>query len=148
LIARARLARGDIVAIKGGHIVDSATFTTLDEWLHNSDIQIADGFHIVELDADEYEGVMLSLNHNCASHVGVAGNVVFVALRDIEPGEELTTDYALFDDNEGEMVCGRGQPSCRGLSVAKTGSGRSFRRSTPGTFRSTCSRRFRRSLVK
>jgi hypothetical protein len=30
--------------------------------------------------------------------VGSAGNTVLVAMRDISPGEELTTDYALFDD--------------------------------------------------
>ena len=31
-------------------------------------------------------------------NVGFAGNVVLIAMRDVWPGEELTTDYALFDD--------------------------------------------------
>jgi SET domain-containing protein len=113
LIARAPIARGEIVAIKGGHIVDSATYATLDEQLRNSDIQITDDFHIVALDANEYEAVMLFLNHSCEPNVGIAGNVVFVAMRDIEVGEELTTDYALFDDNDGVMTCRCGRPTCR-----------------------------------
>ncbi len=113
LVARIPIARGEIVAIKGGHIVDSATYATLDEHLRNSDIQIADDFHIVALDADEYDAVMLFLNHSCEPNVGVAGNVVFVAMRDIAAGDELTTDYALFDDYDGAMTCRCGQPTCR-----------------------------------
>jgi hypothetical protein len=46
--------------------------------------------------------------------VGFAGNIVLVAMRDIDPGEELTTDYALFDDDDGEMECRCGTASCRG----------------------------------
>jgi hypothetical protein len=47
--------------------------------------------------------------------VGFAGNIVLVAMRDISPGEELTTDYALFDDYDGMMHCRCGTPSCRGM---------------------------------
>jgi hypothetical protein len=34
-----------------------------------------------------------------------------LAVRDISPGEELTTDYALFDDYDGMMHCRCGTPS-------------------------------------
>ncbi|HTQ89004.1 MAG TPA: SET domain-containing protein [Streptosporangiaceae bacterium] len=40
----------------------------------------------------EYEPVMLFINHSCEPNVGFAGNIVLVAMRDISPGEELTTD--------------------------------------------------------
>jgi len=59
--------------------------------------------------------VMLFLNHSCDPNVGFAGNVVLVAMRDVSPGEELTTDYALFDDYEGSMRCRCGSASCRGI---------------------------------
>jgi SET domain-containing protein len=36
------------------------------------------------------------INHSREPNVGFAGNTVLVAMRDISPGEELTTDYALF----------------------------------------------------
>lgn len=119
LVARVPIARGEIVAIKGGHIVDSATYAGLNEHLRNSDIQIADNFHIVALDAAEYAAVMLFLNHSCEPNVGVAGNLVFVAMRDIDAGEELTTDYALFDDYDGAMPCLCGRPSCRHTITGK-----------------------------
>ncbi len=115
LVAVAPIAAGEIVAIKGGHIVDTATLRTLPERLQNSDVQIADGFHLVALAEAEYEPVMLFLNHSCEPNVGFAGNIVLVAMRGIAAGEELTTDYALFDDYDGEMECRCGTASCRGV---------------------------------
>lgn len=115
LTAVAPIAKNEIVAIKGGHIVDTATLRGLPEKLRNSDIQVADGFHLVALDDAEYEPVMLFLNHSCEPNVGFAGNIVLVAMRDIAAGEELTTDYALFDDYDGQMECRCGADSCRGV---------------------------------
>jgi len=111
----APIAKDEVVAIKGGNIVDSTVFDSLPARLRNSDIQIADDLHLVALEEAEYEPVMLFLNHSCEPNVGFAGNIVLVAMRDIGPGEELTTDYALFDDYDGEMECRCGAASCRGL---------------------------------
>ena len=68
LVAVAPIARDEIVAIKGGHIVDTATLDSLPE-----------------------------------------------LLRDINLNEELTTDYALFDDYDGTMECRCGAGTCRGV---------------------------------
>jgi SET domain-containing protein len=114
LIAVQPIAARELVAIKGGHIVTTAALHELPERLQNSEIQIADGFHLVALDEAEYEPVMLFLNHSCEPNVGFAGNVNVVAMRDIGSGEELSTDYALFDDHDGQMACNCGTASCRG----------------------------------
>jgi uncharacterized protein len=114
LVAIAPIAAGELVAIKGGHIVTTAVLQSLPERLQNSDVQIADGFHLVALEEAEYEPVMLFINHSCEPNVGFAGNIVLVAMRDIGAGEELTTDYALFDDYDGRLECQCGTPSCRG----------------------------------
>lgn len=123
LAALAPIGAGEIVAIKGGHVVTAAALQSLPERLQNSEIQIADGFHLVALEEAEYEPVMLFINHSCEPNVGFAGNIVLVAMRDISAGEELTTDYALFDDYDGTMECRCGTPSCRG-----TVSGRDWQR--------------------
>ena len=73
------------------------------------------GFHLAAVEDAEYEPVMLFINHSCEPNVGFAGNNVLVAMRDISAGEELTTDYALFDDHDGMMHCQCGTPSCRGM---------------------------------
>jgi SET domain-containing protein len=113
LFALEAIAKGEVVAIKGGHIVDTATLDSLPEKLRNSDVQIADGLHLAAMDDAEYEEVMLFINHSCEPNVGFAGNVVLVAMRDVAAGEELTTDYALFDDYDGVMDCTCGALSCR-----------------------------------
>jgi SET domain-containing protein len=115
LLAVQPIRRDEVVAVKGGHIVDTATLHALPVRLQNSDVRIGDDLHLVALEESEYEPVMLFINHSCEPNVGFAGNIVLVAMRDIEPGEELTTDYALFDDNDESMPCGCGTPSCRGV---------------------------------
>lgn len=98
LVAVAPIAADELVAIKGGHIVTTAALRSLPERLQNSEVQITGGFHLAAVLDAEYEPVMLFINHSCEPNVGFAGNIVLVAMRDISPGEELTTDYALFDD--------------------------------------------------
>jgi uncharacterized protein len=119
LVAIAPIAAGELVAIKGGHIVTTAILHSLPDRLQNSEIQIADGFHLVALEEAEYEPVMLFLNHSCEPNVGFAGNTVLVAMREISPGEELTTDYALFDDYDGSMECQCRTSSCRGTIAGR-----------------------------
>lgn len=116
LVAVAPISQDEIVAIKGGHVADSATVRSLPHRLQNSGIQIADDFHLVALEEAEYEPVMLFLNHSCEPNVGFAGNTVLVAMRPIGPGEELTTDYAMFDDDadSAAMQCHCGAAACRG----------------------------------
>ena len=114
LFAVDAISAGEIVAIKGGHIIDSRTLAEHAQVVGNSEIKIADDFHIAAMTTDEYEDVMLFLNHSCEPNVGVAGNIIFVAMRNIAGGEELTIDYAMFDDDNSRMTCHCGLPACRG----------------------------------
>ena len=138
LVAQQAIVAGGVVAVKGGHIRSTVEVAALPESLPNSAIQITDDLHLVAETLDEYEAVMLFLNHSCEPNVGFAGNVVVIAMREIAPGEELTTDYALFDGYEGAMPCSCGAAHFGRWSTAGTGSGRSCRRSTsvtsPGTW--------------
>ncbi len=142
LVAAAAIAAGELVAIKGGHIVSTATLASLPERLRNSEVQVADGFHLVAVDEDEYEAVMLFLNHSCEPNVGFAGNTVLVAMRDISPGEGLVTDYALFDDCDETMRCRCGTPSCRGTVSGRDWRRPDLQRKYDGYFSSYLQRRF------
>ena len=113
LFATEEISAGEIVAVKGGHIVTTTQLLQLANPLSSSEIQIADGFHLVALDEAEYEPVMLFINHSCEPNVGFAGNIVLIAMREVTAGEELTTDYALFDDYDGQMTCHCNTASCR-----------------------------------
>ena len=119
LVAVEPIPAGEIVAIKAGHVVDTDELRGLPERLQNSEVQIAERFHLVALTDDEYEAVMLFINHSCEPNVGFLGNIVLVAMRDVDAGEELTTDYALFDMNDQSMECRCGTSSCRGTVTGR-----------------------------
>ena len=106
---------GEPVAVKGGHIVDRPTVERLSLEIRNSAFQIAPDLYLAALHMTEYDDVMMRINHSCEPNVGVVGNVVIVAKRQIEVGEELTLDYATFIvDPDFEMDCQCGSARCRG----------------------------------
>jgi hypothetical protein len=76
--------------------------------------------------------------------VGFAGNTVLVAMRSIDPGEELTTDYVLFDDYDGEMECQCGTATCRRSINGRDWRRRDLQRKYGGYFSSYLLRRFDR----
>src|SRR5947207_2851511 len=92
LYAAAPLAPGEVVSVKGGHLVDRQTLERHKEVVNEADVQITDELFLAPIHADEYEGVMMFLNHSCEPNVGVQGQIVFVALREVAAGEELTID--------------------------------------------------------
>lgn len=56
------------------------------------------------------------INHSCEPNAYMKilyGHILFIALRDIEPGEEITIDYeSTLHSNKKRCICGA--PSCRG----------------------------------
>jgi SET domain-containing protein len=61
---------------------------------------------------------MMFLNHSCEPNVGILGQIIFVAMRNIDSGEELTIDYAMFGANKKPMQCNCRFSNCRGLITA------------------------------
>lgn len=105
--------RDEIVAVKGGHIFDRRTLEQIAPVLGAAEIQIGEDLFIGPLTQDEREGSMIYSNHSCEPNIGVRGQIVFVAMRRIEAGEELTHDWATTDDDTYHMECRCGAPSCR-----------------------------------
>lgn len=119
LFAVGRISAGEVVAAKGGHIFNGSMRARLNKTLGPAEIQIGEDLFIGPVTSDERDGSMLYINHSCEPNVGVNGQIVFVAMRDIEPGEELTHDWAMTDDDEGEMECNCGSKACRGKVTGK-----------------------------
>src|SRR5258706_12804857 len=113
LFAIAPMPKGEIVCLKGGYIFDRETLRSMPEWYRAAEIQIAENLFIGPLSEDEREGSMIFSNHSCEPNIGVQGQIVFVAMRDIARGEELTHDWAMTDDDDYEMECKCGASSCR-----------------------------------
>ena len=115
LFAAEPIKRGEIVCIKGGHIFNRDTLQQIAEKLGPAEIQIGEDLFIGPLYEEEREGSMIFSNHSCDPNIGVQGQIVFVALRDIAAGEELTHDWATTDDDTYELECTCGARNCRGI---------------------------------
>lgn len=113
LFAVEPIAKGEIVCVKGGHIFDRVTLNSMPDWYRAAEIQIADNLFIGPRNKDERDGSMMFTNHSCDPNIGVQGQIVFVAMRDIQTGEELTHDWATTDDDDSEMECHCGAGVCR-----------------------------------
>jgi hypothetical protein len=113
LFASAGIGRGEVVCVKGGYIFNRTTLDEVQTQLGAAEIQIADDLFIGPLRTDERDGGMIFSNHSCEPNIGVQGQIIFVALRDIRAGEELTHDWATTDDDAYEMACRCGSRRCR-----------------------------------
>jgi SET domain-containing protein len=63
------------------------------------------------------------LNHSCDPNCETdeeAGRIWILSIRDIEPGEELTYDYNLYDGEDEEGLCSCGAMLCRGSMFSPT----------------------------
>jgi len=119
LFATCAIAKGEIVAAKGGHVLTKQAWTALERDLGPADIQVSDDLFIAPVTQSERDGGMLYTNHSCDPNLAIQGQIVLVAMRDIAPGEELTIDWATTDDGDHEMACRCGSAHCRGTVTGK-----------------------------
>ena len=119
LFAKLAIAMGEIVAVKGGHVLTDRQWAAIEPELGSAEIQIADDLFIAPVQQDERDGCMLYTNHSCEPNIAIRGQIVLVAMREIAAGEELTHDWATTDDLGYEMTCKCGRPTCRGTVTGK-----------------------------
>jgi SET domain-containing protein len=120
LFAAAKIDKGEIVCVKGGHIVNREMLRReITPRLGPVEIQIDEDLFIAPMTADDCELSMLYLNHSCDPNIGVRGEITFVAMRDIAPGEELTHDWAMTDNDDYSIECNCGAPTCRKILTGK-----------------------------
>ena len=120
MFATADIGKDEIVAVKGGHIVDRKTLRErITPRLGPVEIQIGQDLFIAPVTDEEREWSMLYSNHSCNPNLGVRGEITFVAMRDIRVGEELTHDWATTDDDEYSVECECGAANCRKILTGK-----------------------------
>jgi len=119
LFAKKSIKKGEVVAIKGGYIYDKKTHNKIEKTLGPVDIQISDSFFIGPVTKEEVSGTMIFSNHSCNPNVGLQGQIVFVAIKDIKAGEELTHDWAMTDNEPYKMKCNCGAKDCRKIITGK-----------------------------
>lgn len=120
LFATADIAKDEVVAVKGGHIVNREILRRqIAPKLGPVEIQIGDDLFIAPMTDEERELSMLYSNHSCDPNLGLRGEITFVAMRNIRTGEELTHDWALTDDDDYSVECNCRSSHCRGTLTGK-----------------------------
>lgn len=111
------ISKGELINLWGGKV---SRFSELDPGMSNFTqrvIQIEEDLFLEtpdQLEASDY------FNHSCDPNAGMTGQIGLVAMRNIEPGEEVCLDYAMCDGmSYDEFDCGCGSANCRGRVTGK-----------------------------
>lgn len=111
IIATRPIAKGEIVCVWGGTVEDEESFNALPAAQRAHSVQVEEGLYLAVLSLDEPASYF---NHSCNPNTGFSGQIALAAMRDIQPGEELTFDYALCDTSPyDEFECQCGSRNCR-----------------------------------
>lgn len=123
LFAKEPIGEQNVIAIKGGRIVNEATVRdmTARGILHGSQQQIGVDAFLVSLTSDEEDLNLVGYNHSCNPNAYVvlieeSQISLLVTRRDIKKYEEITTDYsASHASDTHRFLCNCGSDSCRGV---------------------------------
>jgi len=111
------IAKNELIAARGGYLVDLQGLEkvkSLDP-THSRIIwmPIDDNLFLAPSQEEDIAKILIYLNHSCEPNVGPRGDISFVAMRDIEAGEELTLDMAMTDTIPFTMNCNCQTQVCR-----------------------------------
>jgi hypothetical protein len=102
---------GDVVAVWGGRIVNRADAESIPPELRRYVVQVEDEQFLAPLEPIDAAELV---NHCCQPTCGLSGQITLVALRRIQPGEEITFDYATTDSSAFlEFPCACSKSPCR-----------------------------------
>ncbi|HSD93090.1 MAG TPA: SET domain-containing protein [Methyloceanibacter sp.] len=110
--ARDVIEPGDLIAVWSGRIVEADELDELSEEIRRHTVQVEERLYLASYGPDEGPDF---INHSCEPNAGLDGQIAIVALARIQPGEEVTIDYAMCDGSPyDEFDCACGSPICRG----------------------------------
>lgn len=112
VFAKAQIGAGEDIAVLGGVIVPRSEIREYWEIMGHVGIQFNDDFFIVPTSREELEekGVF---NHSCEPNLGFKDSITLIAIKDIEPGQELVFDYAFNETYHDSFKCNCGSKNCR-----------------------------------
>lgn len=112
IYAREPISPGELILVWAGAIVTGEELARLPERQRSYSVQVDED--IYQITVEEPEPADL-INHSCDPNAGLRGQISIVALRSIQPGEEICFDYATSDGSPyDEFECACGAPTCRG----------------------------------
>ncbi len=116
LFAIEKIAKNEVIACKGGYLLETGDFNKLPDECKAAGLQVGDTIFLAPKSESEAKGVMIGINHSCSPNVGICGQIDTTAMRDIELGEELTGDYVVAYQNKYfNFMCNCVSKNCRSV---------------------------------
>ena len=114
VFATEKIEKGEVVAVKAGHIVTAEQLAQITPAVGDYALQVHDHFYLSPASKEELDRMSIFINHSCDPNVGFDGQITYVAMRAIEPGEELCHDYGMERSDDYFLDCLCGSSLCRG----------------------------------
>lgn len=105
----------ELVAVCGGIVMRTEELETVSvafPHFQTQAVQVADGFYLTSTSLTAIDDAE-RFNHSCDPNVGVKGQTIVLARRDIQKGEELVFDYDTTDIGSAVFECQCGGVACR-----------------------------------
>ncbi len=119
LYATEPVRKGELMICWGGKVLTGEQLATVSAQSREHSVQIEENLYQVsytEIGPDSGPEAGDYINHSCEPNAGLSDSITIVAIRDIEPNEEICFDYAMSDSSDyDEFECACGTSSCRGM---------------------------------
>ncbi len=121
IFAQKSIKKNEMLFVMGGYILTIEDDNELRGKVADKGIEISDYFFIGPRKPSDLDRMPEHyVNHSCSPNAGFKGQIFMVAIKKIQPGEEITFDYAMvmYPDERSnsyfKMKCLCGSKNCRG----------------------------------
>lgn len=115
VFAKSNIHKAEIIRVTGGIVLPKSDSKRYNELLNytvdNVYLDISDDFALAPT-PDDLE-LTATINHSCEPNAGFLDTITIIAIREIEPGEEIAWDYAFSQTTFEPFLCKCGTASCR-----------------------------------
>jgi len=106
------IKKGEVVGVFTGRVVSTEELEEYDEEELHFSLQLDDEIWMVPGPLKPGSEVTEYVNHSCEANAGMLDSVIFVALRDIRNGEEITLDYGTLNNGTSQLAADNFQCLC------------------------------------
>ncbi len=135
VFATESIQRNELIAIWGGHIMTAQQIAMLPKEILDFDypVQVHEGLYLGPKAREELNEAEF-FNHSCSPNAGVKGQIILVARRDIQEGEEICFDYETTDTEGVNFLCHCGSVKCRKTITGEAWKDPAFQKEHEGFF--------------
>lgn len=115
VFAKEAIKKGELIRVTGGIVIpktDADRYNGLIVYdVENIYLDVSDDFVMAPTQEDLDKTA--TINHSCEPNAGFLDTITIIAIRDIEPGEEIGWDYAFSQTAFDPFACRCGKSDCR-----------------------------------